>query len=518
MGSPAPPILLQLPQELQNDIYSLLEADDIKIPRVTCSAFHKALPLHFDHVFISASSLNIDVFNAIASHETFRHQVSEIIWDDARLRMGPELEQERQEYKEDGNDPDDVAVENVCPFWFKKGRYDYGDLSSYVYPDVHLGIEESWAYYKGLLDDQRQVLSSNADIKAFKYGLKRFTSLKRVTVTPATHGRLWQPLYRTPMVRAFPPGFDYPLPQAWPSFDDEKLIDALPWVSEDGNDPYQEIYGAECTAEAYRANWRGFRLVTRALVECEDRTITELVIGGNEIQSGLNCRIFDQWSAEYDDFVALLKRPGFRYLGLHLFTGHLEDNDWVSYKTGLLHDALAQATDLEHFSLRTSMEVSHGAPQQLVPDVEGHVFPMRTIFPIDHWPHLRHFSISHMLVDLDDFIDLLATLPSSLRSIELIHVALGSPEQGYDDLLQAMRDILDWSSRPAQERPKVHMVVSALHDHVQGEGKFVEIDDVVHSYLYENGDNPFEDDKYVIWPGEGGVQRDIFNPDYVAPY
>lgn len=81
-----------------------------------------------------------------------------------------------------------------------------------------------------------------------------------------------------------------------------------------------------------------------------------------------------------------------------------------------------------------------------------------------------------------------------------------------------MRDILDWSSRPAQERPKVHMVVSALHDHVQGEGKFVEVDDVVHSYLYENGDNPFEDDKYVIWPGQGGVQRDIFNPDYVAPY
>ncbi|KAH7203302.1 hypothetical protein BKA60DRAFT_656597 [Fusarium oxysporum] len=491
MGSPAPPILLQLPQELQNDIYSLLEADDIKKLRVTCSAFHKALPLHFDHVFISANSLNIDVFNAIASHETFRHQVSEIIWDDARLRMGPELEQERQEYEEDGNDPEDAAAENVYPFWFKKGRYDYGDSSPYVYPDVYLGIEESWAYYKGLLDDQRQVLSSNADIEAFKYGLKRFTSLKRVTVTPATHGKLWQPLYRTPMVRAFPP---------------------------DGNDPYQEIYGAECTAEAYRAKWRGFRLVTRALVECEDRTITELVIGGNGIQSGLNCRIFDQRSTEYDDFVALLKRPGFRYLGLHLFTGLLEDNDWVSYKTGLLHDALAQATDLEHFSLRTSMEVSHGAPQQLVPDVEGHVFPMRTIFPIDHWPHLRYFRISHMLVDLDDFIDLLATLPPSLRSIELIHVALGSPEQGYDDLLRAMRDILDWSSRPAQERPKVHMMVSALHDHVQGEGKFVEVDDVVHSYLYENGDNPFEDDKYVIWPGQGGVQRDIFNPDYVAPY
>lgn len=33
--------------------------------------------------------LNRDVFRGIASHDKFRHRVTEIIWDDARLVRGP---------------------------------------------------------------------------------------------------------------------------------------------------------------------------------------------------------------------------------------------------------------------------------------------------------------------------------------------------------------------------------------------------------------------------------------------
>ncbi|RGP59209.1 hypothetical protein FSPOR_11502 [Fusarium sporotrichioides] len=136
-------------------------------------------------------------------------------------------------------------------------------------------------------------------------------------------------MYRTPIIRAFPAGFDYQLPETWPSFDNEKLIDVLPWVSEGkgGDDPYQEVYSDECMAEIYGAKWRGFRLAMRALAEYEDHHITEFVIGGNEVQSGLNCQIFDQRCTEYDDFLTLLKRPGFRHLDLHLFTGLIEEDD-----------------------------------------------------------------------------------------------------------------------------------------------------------------------------------------------
>lgn len=453
-------------------------------------------PLHFDRVFISANSLNIQVFNAIANHETYRHQVSEIVWDDARLRTGPELEVERRR----NYDEDDDDAEDGCPLWFKKGRGDWGDPGSYIYPESHLGVKESWAYYKPLLDDQHQVISSNADIKAFKYGLRRFTSLKRVTITPATHGTYFKPLYRTPMIRAFPPGIDYPLPQAWPWFNDDHYIDVLPWISESDDGPYQEVYGVEYTAEY------------------EDHGIAELVIGGNEVQSGLNCRLFDQWSSEYGDLISLLKRPGFRYLDLHMFTGLLEEDEWHSYKTGLLHDALAQSKDLEYMCLRASTDISCEVPQLLTSEDEWDVCPLQAIFPSERWARLQHFGISQMLVDLDDLINLLASLPSSLRSVEFNHVALGSLEHNYGDLLRAMRDVLDWRSRPSAERPKVRMVASSLDDDILGDGRYVEVDQAVYSYLYGKGDNPFEADGHSIYPGSGGVERDVFDTEFKAPY
>src|SRR6478735_8243046 len=92
-------ILLKLPKEIHDAIYNYLESDDVKNLRVTCSAMAKLIPLSFDRVFISANSFNLKVFHAIADHNTLRHQVSEIVWDDARLRSGPELEEERENYQ-----------------------------------------------------------------------------------------------------------------------------------------------------------------------------------------------------------------------------------------------------------------------------------------------------------------------------------------------------------------------------------------------------------------------------------
>ncbi|KAF5576264.1 hypothetical protein FPCIR_12693 [Fusarium pseudocircinatum] len=473
MASPTPFILLALPKELREAIYAHLESDDVKNLRATCSAMANLIPLSFD-------------------------RVTEIVWDDARLTAGPILEEDRMEYEEDSVDPDDVVTNNGCPLWFEKGRSDYGNDGSYILPDYLMGIEESWAYYKGLLEDQRQVLASNADIEAFKYGLQRFPSLKRVTITPSTHGRIRNPLYSTPMIRAFPSGFDYPLPTAWP------------WYTNELSSPVDVLL----------ARWRGYRVVARALVEHDDHSITELSIGGHEIGSGLNCRIFDRRCVEYDDLVTLLKRPGFRYLSLDLFTGLLEREDWESYKSGLLHDALAQAKDLEHMCLRSTMGITGGSSEQLGwQDIEKYVFPLRTIFPVDQWPRLRHFGISNMVVQHDDLIELLSALPRTLRSVELRYLAWGSLDHGTRELLPSMRDILDWRSRPVEERPTVHMIVSGM-PYGQGDarGWYVEIDELVHSVLYGEGGNPFVDHPDIIYPGQGGVKRDIFNPTFRVPH
>lgn len=78
-----------LPFELWDAISSHLPNRDIKSMRLVCKQFHNAARLRLHRVFLSANPLNIEVFRAIADHDTFRHRVKEIVWDDARFLKGP---------------------------------------------------------------------------------------------------------------------------------------------------------------------------------------------------------------------------------------------------------------------------------------------------------------------------------------------------------------------------------------------------------------------------------------------
>ncbi|KAL4731191.1 hypothetical protein ACLX1H_000152 [Fusarium chlamydosporum] len=513
--------LLKLPTEIHDNVICYLDKASLKSLRTTCSNLKEIVPFSIDRVFISANSLNIKVFLAIADSEIYRHTVSEIIWDDARLSTGPESSVERNRFWYSG-DADDIVTDNGCPLWFKARREDSEEpgWDNRGGPKINsLDLEMSWDYYKDLLKDQRQILESNADIVAFKHGLRRFLNLKRVTVTPSTHGRIGTPMYRTPMIRAFPARFDYPLPKEWPHFANDNMEnDEYPWVTDDtipvGDNECYWMY--KCSPEEYRAKWRGFRVVLRALVECaQDHNVTEFRVGGNEVLTGINCRLFDQRSQEYDDLVTLLQRPGFRRVDLDLFTGFIENHNisWVSFRSGLLREALAQAKNLRHVTLRTTTDIAEGEAGQIYGgDLPEKTFPLRTIFPIDQWPNLQHFGISNMLVTQRDLIPFLAALPKSLRSVELSHLAWADTDDDYQGLLESIRTKLDWCMRPAGQRPKVHMKVSPLGICLD-QGRYVEIDDMVHFFLYEDGENPFKNGGDGINWGDGGVERDFFDPD-----
>lgn len=75
--------------ELWGCIASYLSSSDIKNLRLSCVQFKNAPILRIDRVFLSANPLNVEVFRCIADHDKFRHSVTEIIWDDARLARGP---------------------------------------------------------------------------------------------------------------------------------------------------------------------------------------------------------------------------------------------------------------------------------------------------------------------------------------------------------------------------------------------------------------------------------------------
>jgi hypothetical protein len=111
-----------------------------------------------------------------------------------------------------------------------------------------LSLKESWRYYKELWWQQVEVLNSGADLDAFRYGLERFPLIQTVTITPLAHGRLFTPLYETPMIRAFPRGFNYLLPRSWPVHD--------PTYTPSPSRPWNQIPDYE------KDGWRGFRLFT----------------------------------------------------------------------------------------------------------------------------------------------------------------------------------------------------------------------------------------------------------------
>lgn len=59
------------------------------------------------------------------------------------------------------------------PFWFEES-FNTNQMSREMYdvPIEHdLSIHESWKFYQELLQQQKTVLKSAADIAAFKYGL-----------------------------------------------------------------------------------------------------------------------------------------------------------------------------------------------------------------------------------------------------------------------------------------------------------------------------------------------------------
>lgn len=109
--------LFHLPAELYRKITSYLKKGSLKKLRLTCSTLNKITPFIIDRVFISANSLNIQVFRAIADSETFRHNVTEIIWDDARLSTGPEDMGEKDLFLLSGfSDADSIVTDNGCRY------------------------------------------------------------------------------------------------------------------------------------------------------------------------------------------------------------------------------------------------------------------------------------------------------------------------------------------------------------------------------------------------------------------
>lgn len=215
----------------------------------------------------------------------------------------------------------------------------------------------------------------------------------------------------------------------------------------------------------------------------------------------------------------LCSRPGFRHLDLALIVGEEGYEDWASFRNGNLRRMLAAAQDLEHVSLSTTVDADPIADAEEGGD--GHVrnfIPLKSIFPVDRWPSLRHLTLSRFLVMQVDVVELLAALPETLRSVELSFLLFLDRGGNYRDMLDLMRERLSsWREREEWARPRVTIGVKE-NSSIILMGRDIWVDKEIGEFLYGHGENPFDIRCKNIPMFGYGLVRDVFEPEFERPF
>lgn len=491
--------LTSLPSLPLEQILSYLSSSDRKHLRLASKAAATAVQLQIRRVFLSANPLNIEVFRHIADHDFYRHKVREIVWDVALLEDVTSKKRNNHkrfvdlsageftlspDYRGDPFSGWDAAPgDDEIPLVFRRGCAEEMKLARRRAPPEkierqkirreaearqEISLAECWEYYCVLHKQQTEVLRSNLDMRALEYGLERFESLQRLTITPVAHGFLFMPLYTTPMIRAFPFAFRYKIPRAWPMT--RGIKEAPLWES--------------AVADG---TFRGFREALALLATGKAQSVTELVIDTQLLHTGVSCHLFDKPNSDYDNLVQILRRPSFRRLDLSLTAG--QDTDWTTFENGRLRDALACATNLEHLHLHTDISYCPARPVldlDTIGAMEYYV-ALSNLLPIESWPRLRHLAVSNFSTTHGDLLKLLRSLPDTIRSVELWSIR-STPVHGvrYDELMQNLR--LLWRDRPQEKR----ITLSIIHQvGFVPSGIRTLIRDEISEFLYGDGENPF---------------------------
>lgn len=539
--------MLDLPVELVHTILSYLPNSDIKSLRLVSKQYCDSVQLRLSRVFLSANPLNIKIFRAVADHEEFRHHITEIIWDDARLSHSgndiihpeqgiwlPNTDISDNEIDEFNEEEDwDKGLEDLyfreedydrvhlvirsrrfkrqrCPHWYKAAckqslertieRRSGSSLLPAECPsiqdlcEVGPSLGECWEYYRQLVKKQDDVLAGGYDEEAFVYGLEKFTALRRVTVTPSTHNLLFGPFYQTPMIRAFPPGFFYPIPFGWPTSltEEPEDVPAFPWQAVD---------------ERQREKYRGFRIAIRALAQ-HKHDVVELSLDARLRFTGINCRIFEDPCPEYDNFVEVLKHPGFRRLDLPLiFGGTGSEPRWQSFRNGKLRAALSEAGDLEEFSFYTAGLDGYFEGDE--PPISTVPVLLESMFPLDKWHKLRHFELSRFIVSQTNVISCLSKLPDTVVSVKLSLLVFIDGEYSWHVFLEEMRKQIQEKTLWPNSRPNV--IIGTEKD-MCGNGEVIWFEKEIHAFLYDDAENPFESPPDIGPKFKWGTWKDALDP------
>lgn len=483
-----------------------LDNRSIKSLRLTCRLFG-ALKLRINRVFISPHSADIMTFYAIAENDVYRPDIVEVVYDDAFVRypLGiydsvdgvPALyprcmstEMARLKFEADEN------IEEIDRRYGRDVRALPKRLRKARRAGAKLSMNDARQLLVDLEEDQRHNINKGADAEALRCALRHLPALQRITVTPAAHGCPFTPLYETPMIRSIPLGMNYPIPRGWPTRPNGSLaMLAEPW-------------------EEGKQTWRGYNMVTKLLAEEKHHhRVSELLIDAHSLYTGLSCRLFEQLCEEYYNFQTILQQPNFKKLQLSLHVdGQKQPNvNWAAFRNNLLRNAIAEASQLEHFSIETDWETGVMDPRIQPPTLQ-------TFLPIERWAGLQHFRLWNFPLRSADLISALSQL-TGLQSLELGFLGLHRGDN-YHDLLNDMRGTLRLHERSVPPRVRFGIPVPesiAYSCAKYFRGRAIWLDKEVEAFLYQGGDNLFIAGGNFL-ARVVGVVRDAFDPAYERPY
>lgn len=160
---------------------------------------------------------------------------------------------------------------------------------------------------------------------------------------------------------------------------------------------------------------------------------------------------------------------------------------WSSFRSGYLRRALTEASPaLKHLSLKWRVDYTQ-CPELDENPMSIHI-PLQTILPpLDKWENLRHFGLSGILVEVDELISVLASLPKTGWSVELSFLDFTDWENGRRELFEKIRDMLGWRERAVAERPWL-----TVHENDALPLRYRCLDKAVNDFIYSDGRNPYE--------------------------
>ncbi|KAF5718896.1 hypothetical protein FMUND_4971 [Fusarium mundagurra] len=523
-GREASGLLGCLPAELLNQVLCELHNIDLKNLRQTCTYIKDATHLRLNRLFLSPNLRDIEVFRAVADHETFRLQVTEIIYDDARFDAAHEME-----WTSWYNEEKDIGEVTGVPEWYRHVyRENREDIRRYSPHHTQakealehlLSPAEAFKHFKRLWQEQQETIATNRDADALKYGILRFPNLRRVVVSPAAHGKPSLPWYLTPTIRSLPRGLIYPIERGWPLTENHsRFPEARDWDRSE------------------KDKWRGYCLVSRIVAqhlrENPESKLAELAIDTNQLRTGISCRIFDDAeNSEIKDLKTILSHPGFANLDLSLHCGNQCEMNWCSFRSNHLRNTLAMARDIQHFSLLTNVVYvddfdESDSDDYHDPDGEevDHFIPLQSILPVNDWHQLRHFGLCRFIVKKDNVINVLEILSPTLTSVELSFLIFMPYSGDYHSLVQDMRQKLGWRERDAENQPKIVVRVDVRFARVHG-ALMMDVSREVTSFMYQDGENPFNEDEGSVedpyipqsdTPEGNGRLLDAFDPSFEEP-